>query len=58
MDPNLSIGPKTVESCRFENHGFAVFFGAFPSGLSASASSLFEWMPRALGSQQALPGLL
>ena len=23
----VSIVPKPVESCRFENHGFAVFFG-------------------------------
>ena len=50
--PILSIVPKPVESCRFENHGFAVFLGAFSPGLSASASSFFEWMPRAFNAEQ------
>jgi hypothetical protein len=43
----VSIVPKPVESCRFENHGFAVFLGAFSSGLSASASSFFGFSSRA-----------
>jgi REP element-mobilizing transposase RayT len=50
--PILSIVPKPVESGQFENHGFAVFLGAFSSGLSASASSFFEWMPRAFNAEQ------
>ena len=49
----LSIVPKPVESCRFENHGFAVFLGAFSPGLSASSSFFFEWMPRAFNAEQA-----
>jgi hypothetical protein len=52
VDSILSIVPKPVESCRFENHGFAVFLGAFSPGLSASDSSFFEWMPRAFNAEQ------
>jgi hypothetical protein len=42
----VSTVPKPVESCRFENHGFAVFLGAFSSGLSASVSSFFRFSSR------------
>jgi len=42
----VSIVPKPVESCRFENHGFAVFLRTFSSGLSASASSFFGFSSR------------
>jgi hypothetical protein len=54
--PILGIVPKPLESCRFENHGFAVFLGAFSPGLSASASSFFEWMPRAFNAEQVCSG--
>jgi hypothetical protein len=49
----LSIVPESTESCRFEVRDFAMFLGAFSSGLSASASSFFEWMPRMFNAQQA-----
>jgi hypothetical protein len=48
LNPSVSIVPKPVESCRFENHGFAVFLGAFSSGLSASVSSFFRFSSPAL----------
>jgi hypothetical protein len=44
----VSTVPKPVESCRFENHGFALFLGAFSSGLSASVSSFFRFSSPAL----------
>jgi hypothetical protein len=48
LSNRVSIVPKPVESCRFENHGFAVFLGAFSSGLSASVSSFFRFSSPAL----------
>jgi hypothetical protein len=38
----VSIVPKPAESCRFENHGFAVYLGMFSSGISASSPSFFQ----------------
>jgi hypothetical protein len=44
----VCIVPKHVESCWFENYGFAVFLGVVSSGMSASASSFFRFYSRAL----------